>query len=1644
MCARNSTFGNNFEILRENLRESGSNFDNGRCLNDLRPVEEIPHPYQEIFAEYPCFNPIQSKLIDEVLYADQSIVVSAPTGSGKTVIFELAIVRLLIACERTNFSEKFKIVYICPMKALCEERLVDWNKKFSNFGLNPISVTGDSENIDFQSLRNHNLIITTPEKWDCLTRKWRENLDLVEIVKLFMIDEVHLLNEECRGSTLETIVCRMKTIEESVKIQKTSDLNHKIRFIAVSATIANIEDIAEWIGTSSKSFKFSDDFRPVRLNKIVMGYSEPPKSTPFKFDLTLNYKLHSLMMQYSHGKPTLIFCSTRKIVEMTARHIFQHLTISLKPEQKQRLVEEASKISDGKIKETLIHGVGYHHAGMLPETRRAIENLFRNNELPVLVTTSTLAMGVNLPAHLVIIKSTKCYTNGGFRDYTETALLQMIGRAGRPQYDTEATALILTSTKEKEKFEKMIGGLEPIESNLHRHLIDHLNAEVVLQTITGLEIALRWLSSTFLYIRAKKNPRHYGLPSSDPASIDRRLLEMCQIELNKLINAGMLTIDQDVLLKATPVGAAMAKYYLAFETMKLFTQINGGEILQQILNLISKCSEFSEMYLRVNDKKCLNLLNKCRNRQTIRFPLNGKIKTLDMKINCIIQAVLGCLDICDHSILSETLKIMRNGERIVKCLIEYLEVKEKCFQALLSTIILAKCFHVKLWENSPYVSKQLPGIGNVMSSHLVNAGKTSFQLISECDPREIELIINKKPPTGNKILEQIQHLPKYEMTLQVQSKAQIKLTVSLINAQHLETKCTVNRNSLMYLLIGDSSNNILLYEKYSHSYFIENPDVVRFVDFQEKNFEFIEAHFISEDWVGIDCTAKYETAPKVKNPEPKTSKRNENSTYMQTFMDMYMKCKKKLTPPTPNEMKLHENKKSNKIIIHSDITFNTKNAKSEEKIVNSLFDSSKSKYDLSPSRDTSFSYNGNKPVSESKVNNSYECENDKSIVRKFQNTPRKMSYKEFFRSDETPAKKLNIENKLKNTSGEKIKNSIFISSKYDISPSRDASFSYNGNKEKVNNSFVTNYECDQPIVRKFQYTPRKLTHQKEFSWSDEPPVKKLNMEDRPKSGTKITWRSPLTYSPPVKFSPKIGYNRLNVTNGENECLSTSRASSSSLNQLNDFHNETISNKSQNKSNFFNSRPKLSLSRGKVEFPLTDKAYADENNKRNDILEKVGDIASISFLESFGLISPRERQNKLSEIKSPNEYYHQLLSQSDRKVKSDSTTGNESFYTAEEKSQIFEKPKLVKRVANQNCYSEEINRGPKSDVDFSLTLNNVQDTPTSNNLERERKNFSQYETETGGKTKKGNAFENPFNDSFESLLMEHDYGLVESDISNSFVKESFFEVNAREMINPFEYQEPTQNSIMLNRRKPSDFRAFKEHTNNSNQICRSRFFHTPRIPQDQNRSYCNDSFLQPVSYNHFQNCSQFSRIGDDFYQTEYQERPMNSYVRNQYFDFGQDPYLNISKPSFSDRRNVFDVPQPYHRGNIDNFDSYGYIRRTMDKEYDPFDYRNNPQHYQPEPSFDLFETSQRSYPRNSQDFDIDRSKVYYDSSPLSLSYLERDTNISANSELPNSQMSRGHYFESYNSFNDEYSNKQYLMQKFLNSVGSNEKRANFFP
>nr|XP_026695104.1 ATP-dependent DNA helicase MER3-like [Ciona intestinalis] len=236
----------------------------------LRPIEEIPDKYRSVFNGIPCFNVVQSKVFEDALYTNKPLVVCAPTGSGKTVIFELAIVRMLVNSggnpqgKRKGGNSMSKVVYMAPIKALCTERHEDWSRKFSPLGLECQELTGDSDIDDFWQLQKADIILTTPEKWDSMTRRWRDNTSLVRRVHLFLIDEVHLLNDEARGATMEAVVSRMKTVQSCTNAGKDTGL----RFVAVSATIPNTEDIAEWLGTSGQpavAFDMDESYRPVNF-----------------------------------------------------------------------------------------------------------------------------------------------------------------------------------------------------------------------------------------------------------------------------------------------------------------------------------------------------------------------------------------------------------------------------------------------------------------------------------------------------------------------------------------------------------------------------------------------------------------------------------------------------------------------------------------------------------------------------------------------------------------------------------------------------------------------------------------------------------------------------------------------------------------------------------------------------------------------------------------------------------------------------------------------------------------------------------------------------------------------------------------------------------------------------------------------------------------------------------------------------------------------------------------------------------------------------------------------------------------------------------------------------------------------------------
>jgi len=520
-------------------------------------VSELPDRLRTIFP-YPIFNAVQSKCFDSVYRSDNNFVLASPTGSGKTVILELAICRAIAQ----NSTNQYKIVYQAPTKALCSERQRDWEKKFGLHGLKCLELTGDSDRVDIRNVQSANIIITTPEKWDSITRKWKDHEKLMRLINLFLIDEVHLLKED-RGAILETVVSRMKSIGTDV------------RFVALSATIPNFHDVAKWLSKNSAepympavNESFGEEFRPVRLQKHVYGYkcSNPNE---YAFEKVLDTPLQGLIKKHSEGKPIMVFCFTRNSTVATAKLLANWWKKQHPEDRPWKAPTIQVVLENGDLRDCAASGVAFHHAGITPEDRINVEKAYLNGQINVICCTSTLAVGVNLPCHLVIIKNTVTYTQNVQKEYADLEVMQMLGRAGRPQFDDSAVAVIMTRQSKVQKYEMMVTGQQALESTLHLNLVDHLNAEIGLGTIKDIFSARQWLQGTFLYVRIKQNPSYYKLGGScNSQSIYEQLDEICSKDINLLQEHNLIT-DQDTF-RCTEYGHAMARYYVHFDSMRVF------------------------------------------------------------------------------------------------------------------------------------------------------------------------------------------------------------------------------------------------------------------------------------------------------------------------------------------------------------------------------------------------------------------------------------------------------------------------------------------------------------------------------------------------------------------------------------------------------------------------------------------------------------------------------------------------------------------------------------------------------------------------------------------------------------------------------------------------------------------------------------------------------------------------------------------------------------------------------------------------------------------------------------------------------------------------------------------------------------------
>ena len=283
------------------------------------------------------------------------------------------------------------------------------------------------------------ILVTTPEKWDVVTRKSTGDVELVQKVRLLIIDEVHMLHDE-RGAVIESLVARTQRQVESTQSM--------IRIVGLSATLPNFVDVASFLKVNPYAglFYFDASFRPVPLEQHFIGVRGKARSKQSNdnLDFAAFQKVRDVLEQ---GQQVMVFVHSRKDTVKTARK-FHEMAMGdqcfdlFDPKNHPNYSSAMPEIGRSKareLRELFANGFGVHHAGMLRSDRNLMERMFADGLIKVLCCTATLAWGVNLPAAAVVIKGTQLYSSekGAFVDLGILDVLQIFGRAGRPQYERE-------------------------------------------------------------------------------------------------------------------------------------------------------------------------------------------------------------------------------------------------------------------------------------------------------------------------------------------------------------------------------------------------------------------------------------------------------------------------------------------------------------------------------------------------------------------------------------------------------------------------------------------------------------------------------------------------------------------------------------------------------------------------------------------------------------------------------------------------------------------------------------------------------------------------------------------------------------------------------------------------------------------------------------------------------------------------------------------------------------------------------------------------------------------------------------------------------------------------------------------------------
>lgn len=529
-------------------------------------------------------NSIQTQVFDAFFNSDESIFLGCPTGSGKTLMIILAILRAI------RKDPKCKIVYIAPYESICKQNKNKFVDYFSQFKKNVALLTGQT-NQDLKLLEKNDIIVSNSENWDVISRRWKQR-KAVQTVTHFIVDELHLL--EIGNSVLEVIISRMRYM--------ATQLEKPVRIIGLATSVANYKSISEWIGVSpAYSFNFHPNVRPISLEIYIHGFDQSNKKARI---ISMEKYLYQGIKQQSKGKPVIIFVSDRKQARITALNLLTLTHSDNKPKQFLRTNEEeidvfCKRIKEKNLQHVLRFGIGFIYEGMNEDEKNLVIQLYEADAIQILICTHQLCWELEVGASMVVVVDTQRYEGKEKRyiDYTIPDMLQMMGRATRPNQKESAKCLVFCYSPKKDFYKKFLSEPFPVESNLNQYLSDHINAEIVAKTIENKQDCVDWITWSFMYRRLTQNPNYYNLQEISGTQINNYLSELIENTVEELEGSKCIAVEEEMELVPLNLGIIASYYYISFSTLDNFAKNLQSTIkMKQMIDILANSAEFENVF----------------------------------------------------------------------------------------------------------------------------------------------------------------------------------------------------------------------------------------------------------------------------------------------------------------------------------------------------------------------------------------------------------------------------------------------------------------------------------------------------------------------------------------------------------------------------------------------------------------------------------------------------------------------------------------------------------------------------------------------------------------------------------------------------------------------------------------------------------------------------------------------------------------------------------------------------------------------------------------------------------------------------------------------------------------------------------------